>query len=79
MKSISEFLEKWKNRKWSKTDWLICILGGILLLVIAWPSSKESGSFDNEETEVVSDGGNGEMEDYEKALEKKLEEILGTV
>ena len=30
MKSISEFLEKWKNRKWSKTDWLICILGGIL-------------------------------------------------
>ena len=79
MKSISEFLTKWKNRKWSKTDWLICILGGILLLVIAWPTSKESDFLEKTETETVTNGEQNQLEDYEKELEEKLEEILGTV
>lgn len=78
MKSISEFLEKWKNRKWSKTDWLICLLGGILLLVIAWPTSKESKEVEKTES-TVSNWEEDERTDYEKELEEQLEEILGTV
>lgn len=79
MRFISEFLEKWKDRKWSKTDWLICILGGILLLVIALPTEKDSEKKEKESTQTVTvleDGGSG---DYERELEKELEEILGTV
>lgn len=78
MKSISEFLKKWKKRKWSKTDWLICLLGGVLLLVIAWPASKDSESTKQTESMVLVQE-DAERKDYEKELEEKLEEILERV
>lgn len=78
MKSISELLAKWKNRKWSKTDWLICLLGGILLLVIALPTSdsKEESSQEEPEKEQLQIT---EEEDYKMQLEQELEELLRSV
>ncbi|MCD7921143.1 MAG: stage III sporulation protein AG [Clostridiales bacterium] len=69
--------KKWKN--WKKDQWLILFLAGVLLLVIALPSSCEDGSpdEDEEETEVGDKGAaDGSSSDYETELEERLEEAL---
>ena len=63
-------LEKMKQMK--KQDWIVVILIGILLLIVALPSTdtkKSTGTYGNPEEE-------NETNSYRKELEKELCEIL---
>ena len=63
-------LEKMKQMK--KQDWIVVILIGILLLIVALPSTdtqKSTGTYGNTEEE-------NETNSYRKELEKELCEIL---
>lgn len=70
-----------------RNEWLMILLGGLLLLVIAIPTGsgtrrKNSMFLKNEDTEIKEDtkesGGNLQEDwlEYRDALEKELEEVL---
>ena len=63
-------------RKMNKQKWIVCILLGILLLVIAIPVEPKSendrqNDSENEEKQEITSGV------YEKQLEGRLENIIG--
>lgn len=70
-----------ESRKWKKSDWLILILAGVLLLIIAMPTSgngkntkeKEEQQEEEAESEGMTD------EEYAKKLTAELEEVLGSM
>ncbi len=96
---MAEWKEKaktlWKKQKFGKDSFLIMILGGVLLLIIAWPTEKDgsdSGSkevayeqnvnhvYENTYTGIDSDIGNHtELAVYTTDMEKRLEQILETM
>lgn len=69
-------VEFWKKRK--KTDWVLILLTGVLLLVITMPTS------DNKTTKKQQENANGQVEnisnqqtaDYRKELEQELRRML---
>ncbi len=88
-----EWIQKHSNgRKIGKSDWIILILVGVLLMVVVWPtgssegdsgsSSLESGSASGSNAES---GGNrsavatNEPTDYAGTLEEELEELLSAM
>ena len=83
-KELKQKLKNIKNMK--KDQWLIVILAGVLIFVIAIPtgntkkektSKKETGSLQKtaEKTDTDEEGA----EDYETYLEKRLEDLLGKI
>ena len=81
-KGLKQKLKNLKNMK--KDQWLIVILAGVLIFVIALPAGdtkkketnkKESGTMQQtvEKTYTDEEGA----EDYETYLEKRLEDLLG--
>lgn len=79
MKDFMDFVrqKKWKN--WRKDQWLLLFLAGILLLVIALPTSCEGTADDTDENEET--GGEGSTaadtsSDYQTELEERLEKAL---
>lgn len=85
---------KWKQLFSKKENFLVLLLVGILLLVIAWPASGsfESNHSDSKSGTVVSEqvidgnrnaasseGGDGTEEAYARGLETQLEEILSVM
>ena len=82
---IREILKdkKWRNLK--RTDWIAIALTGVLILIIAMPSSSDTGKrsesfFLEKETNEGSEIKSVEKEEneavYAEYLEKRLEEIL---
>lgn len=72
-----------KISKWKKTDWLILILVGVLLMVIAIPtadSGEQEGTREQEDLETAGDADSHGEEDsrkeYRLALEQELSELL---
>lgn len=87
MKSFSWKTIQNKLKSMNRTDWLIVLLLGILLLVIAIPSGeegmgKDESSYSNEQEadsgtmDAKSKSGADENAQYKEQLEKELEELL---
>lgn len=78
MTDFKNFIKEKKWKKLKKDQWLILFLAGILLLVIALPSScgdSSDGKKDQGQTkqaETVTDTSS----DYEQELEQRLEQAL---
>lgn len=64
-----------KNKKGKKDQWLILLLIGILLVVIAIPATPENKKEDGQEEETLSDAGE-DSDSYARLLERRLEEAL---
>lgn len=86
MKFIKEFLEQKKWNQLKKSDWIVLALVGVLMLIIAMPSGNKN-HFNNSvtaeakktETKIKEKNTNTETnnnDDYAKALEHKLEQVL---
>ncbi|MBR6771365.1 MAG: stage III sporulation protein AG [Lachnospiraceae bacterium] len=85
----------WKGKKPGKDQFVICILAGILLLVIAMPTSKSDGKMEEVkkgETAVVIEKlstsgqqpeekqeGIKNAEEYERYMENKLEQAIAAM
>lgn len=82
MNSFSWKTMRDKIRKMKRTDWLVVLLGGVLLLIIAIPAGggreegkdKDSQAVEGEETGAKE--ANEKIE-YRREMEKELEELLG--
>ncbi len=71
----------WKfNWNMSKKKWLLILAAGVCLMMLALPV-KKSGEETSAQTSRESAGGNvlSSGKSYEKELEKRVEELLGTV
>ena len=80
-KGLKQKLKNLKNMK--KDQWLIIILAGVLIFVIAIPTgntkkekTSKSETSSAQQTAEKIDTGEGRAEDYESYLEKRLEELL---
>ena len=73
-KEMGNLREKLAHMK--KNQWLVLVLAGILLLVIAIPVPGESEKKTQEVPKAEAEGG-GEMELLEKRLERALADVEG--
>jgi stage III sporulation protein AG len=84
---LSEFFREKRWRQMKKGDWLILALVGVLLLVIAMPTTEEKSSSSflenqaaqtSEQTDVWEEGGSATNEEteYVTDLEARLSDIL---
>ncbi len=76
-KKIVEFVQQKKWKKMKKGDWLIFVLAGVLLLILAMP--VKDGTTEKEvTTEEASQKQTKEEEkdDYAEVLEERLERVL---
>ena len=81
---MGEWIRK-KRKKPNKTDFLVMILLGVLVMIIAIPSGseKKGRNLKNSQSET-SDGEKGRdllqsEDDYRSSLEKRLEELIGSM
>lgn len=78
MTDFRDFIKEKKWKKLKKDQWLIFFLAGILLLVIAFPTSCKDSSAkiadqgEKKQAETVTDTST----DYEQELEQRLEQAL---
>lgn len=69
---MNSFLEKLRKR--NKTDYIILILLGVLVMIIAVPTKDKKEEKTKEETKAVKDA---ESEtDYKRQMEKQLEDLI---
>lgn len=69
---MNSFLEKLRKR--NKTDYIILILLGVLVMIIAVPTKDKKEEKSKEETKAVEDA---ESEtDYKRQMEKQLEDLI---
>lgn len=73
-----KYMQWFKEHKRGKEQWVVLILAGILLLVIAMPTeNKTSKKDDKEEIETVSVTTDDYVESLERRLEHALEQVEG--
>lgn len=76
---------KWKLKQYGKKQWLIMLLVGVLLVVIALPegekqeNSKEGNKSTTDSSMQTQSSKNDTWEDYRETLEEQLENILSQV
>ncbi|MGN0353027.1 MAG: stage III sporulation protein AG [Roseburia sp.] len=78
-KKIIEFLQQKKWKKMKKSDWLILVLAGVLILILAMPvnQKKKVDSAVNQTEELESEQKEEkEAETYAEELEERLEKVL---
>lgn len=76
-KSFVTKLSKFSWKKMDKSQWMILLLAGILLLVIALPTDKGSEEEDVEETKQEKAAASETTWDaYQDTIESQLEELL---
>lgn len=78
-KKIIEFLQQKKWRKMKKSDWLILVLAGVLILILAMPvkQKEEPDQTLNQTEEIESEKKQErEAETYAEELEERLEKVL---
>lgn len=72
---MQDFMQKIKEKKLKRSDWLILVLAGILILIIALPTDTKGKKQAEEAKENISKGNNT-MEASKDEIEQKLEDIL---
>lgn len=72
---MQDFMQKIKEKKLKRSDWLILVLAGILILIIALPTDTKEKKQAEEEKENISKENNT-MEASKDEIERKLEDIL---
>lgn len=78
MNSKNHIFQWFKEQKGGKEQWIILILAGILLLVIAMPTEKTLTQAEEiEETEDISVTTDDYVENMERRLENALEQVEG--
>lgn len=67
------------GRKWNKTDWIVLILVGVLLMIIAIPTQNKPDDANEiqENNESNEQQDKVESQEYTEYLENKLEQLLG--
>ena len=72
---MQDFMQKIKEKKLKRSDWLILVLAGILILIIALPTDTKEKKQAEEAKENISKENNT-MEASKDEIERKLEAIL---
>lgn len=72
---MQDFMQKIKEKKLKRSDWLILVLAGILILIIALPTDTKEKKQAEEAKENISKENNT-MEASKDKIERKLEDIL---
>lgn len=72
---MQDFMQKIKEKKLKQSDWLILVLAGILILIIALPTDTKEKKQAEEAKENISKENNT-MEASKDEIERKLEDIL---
>lgn len=72
---MQDFMQKIKEKKLKRSDWLILVLAGILILIIALPTDTKGKKQAEEAKENISKENNT-MEASKDEIERKLEDIL---
>ena len=72
---MQNFMQKIKEKKLKRSDWLILVLAGILILIIALPTDTKEKKQAEEVKENISKENNT-MEASKDEIEQKLEGIL---
>lgn len=72
---MQDFMQKIKEKKLKRSDWLILVLAGILILIIALPTDTRGKKQAEEAKENISKENNT-MEASKDEIEQKLEDIL---
>lgn len=72
---MQDFMQKIKEKKLKRSDWLILVLAGILILIIALPTDTKEKKQAEEVKENISKENNT-MEASKDEIEQKLEDIL---
>ncbi len=72
---MQDFMQKIKEKKLKRSDWLILVLAGILILIIALPTDTK-GKKQAEETKENLSKETDTMEASKDEIEQKLEAIL---
>ena len=72
---MQDFMQKIKEKKLTRSDWLILVLAGILILIIALPTDTKEKKQAEEAKENISKENNT-MEASKDEIERKLEDIL---
>lgn len=72
---MQDFMQKIKEKKLKRSDWLILVLAGILILIIALPTdTKEKKQVEKSKENISKE--NNTMEASKDEIERKLEDIL---
>ena len=72
---MQDFMQKIKEKKLKRSDWLILVLAGILILIIALPTDTKEIKQAEKSKENISKENNT-MEASKDEIERKLEDIL---
>ena len=72
---MQDFMQKLKEKKLKRSDWMILVLAGILILIIALPTDTKEKKQAEEAKENISKENNT-MEASKDEIERKLEDIL---
>lgn len=72
---MQDFMQKIKEKKLKRSDWLILVLAGILIMIIALPTDTK-GKKQAEETKENISKETDTMEASKDEIERKLEAIL---
>lgn len=72
---MQDFMQKIKEKKLKRSDWLILVLAGILILIIALPTDTKGKKQAEKSKENISKENNT-MEASKDEIERKLEDIL---
>lgn len=72
---MQDFMQKIKEKKLKRSDWLILVLAGILILIIALPTDTKEKKQAEKSKENISKENNT-MEASKDEIEQKLEDIL---
>ena len=72
---MQDFMQKIKEKKLKRSYWLILVLAGILILIIALPTDTKEKKQAEEAKENISQENNT-MEASKDEIERKLEDIL---
>ena len=72
---MQDFMQKIKEKKLKRSDWLILVLAGIFILIIALPTDTKEKKQAEEAKENISKENNT-MEASKDEIERKLEDIL---
>ena len=70
---MQDFMQKIKEKKLKRSDWLILVLAGILILIIALPTDTKEKK-QAEKSNISKE--NNTMEASKDEIERKLEDIL---
>lgn len=76
MEKCKEFLKQKKRKRMKKSDWLILVLAGVLLMILGIPVKKETGVGEIPEKKEETVEEETQETHYAGELEERLEKVL---